>query len=712
MPLGEYRRKRLPGGTPEPLPAGDPTGPGAAGTAEGVFVVHAHGARKAHFDLRLESGGALLSFALPKGIGLDPDVRLLAIRTEDHPLPYVDFEDTIPAGQYGAGPMIAWDRGLVRWLELPAEAQLERGKLDFVLYGRKLRGRFSLIPLKDAPSYLLLKKKDGHARVGGPELDPRSVYSGLPLEALPRAHALGSELVAFAGSLHGSRRANDTAQLRPRTTLEWSPAERAESQCDFVPRGAFRALLVRQGVRIRIESETGTQLAALYPDLEAALRHTVVDELAVEALVWRDPEPELAGPLPCQALVVDVLRVGGHDCTDVPVDVRRRLAARLFPGAGILRTLAPFTGLATDFVQHARALAPSFLGVLARSTHSVSYAALDESVPFAPPPPPSLLPAAARAPRVPDAPARRLVQTNRKKVFFPTTGLTKGDLLDYYDAVSETLLPHLHDRPVILERYPDGVDGKHFYQWRPPPSAPSWLGSLEIPEHREGHVREPGKQPKRAFLLNDRESLLYVANLGCIPLHVLGFAPAAPGLCTFATLDFDVKQASLDQARPLVRALRRLLDHAELASYLKTSGKTGLHVLVPLGAGIPFAAAQSLVDLLGGWLVALHPDLATREAFIDKRGRRVYVDTGQTGAIKAIAASYSVRPVQDARVSMPLPWDRLETLDPGAFTIQTVPVLLATEPDPWADFRAQSPDLGRALSRLQALAAKSGPAIS
>lgn len=703
MPLGEYRRKRLPGGTPEPLPEHDPERAGAGTTARGVFVVHAHGARRLHFDLRLEAAGALLSFALPKGVSLDPEVRLLAIRTEDHPLAYVDFEDTIPAGQYGAGPMIAWDRGLVRWLEIPAEEQLTRGKLDFVLYGRKLRGRFSLVPLKDPPSYLLLKKKDAHARAGGIDLDERSVFSGLPLAALPGHRKLGAELVAHTGTLHGVRVSTTEPALCPRTTTPWSPAERAEAQCDFVPSGAFRALLQRRGNQAHIQSEQGTELTTLYPDVAAALRHTLVDELAVEALLWRDPEPDLGpAPLPCQALVVDVLRVGPHDCTHVPVDVRRALATRLFPGAGILRTLAPFPGLPSTLLHHARELAPAFLGVLGRTTHAVLYEALDPGAPFAPPPLPAAL---AIAPR-------KLTLTNRQKPFFPAAGLTKGDLLDYYDAVADTLLPHLRDRLVILERFPDGVDGKHFFQWRPPPSAPSWLGSVEIPEHREGQVREPGKEPKRAFLLHDRESLLYVVNLGCIPLHLLGFDPRAPSLCTFATFDFDVKQASLDLARPLVRALRRLLDHAELASYLKTSGKTGLHVLVPLGAEIPFAAAHSLVDLLGGWLTALHPDTATREAFIEKRGHRVYVDTGQTGAIKAIAAPYSVRPVHDARVSMPVPWEQLETLDPAAFTIRTVPALLASHTDPWASFRGQNPDLRRALSRLQALAAGGGPAIS
>lgn len=717
MPLGEYRRKRLSGGTPEPIPDQDPH---AGETEEGVFVVHAHAARRLHFDLRLESGGALLSFALPKGVSLDPEARLLAVRTEDHPLEYVDFEDVIPAGQYGGGAMIAWDRGLVRWLEIPAERQVQRGKLDFVLYGRKLRGRFSLIPLKDAPSYLLMKKKDAHARAGGAELDPRSVFSGLTYGELPTLRARARTLEEQAAGLLGARARSGEPALLARSPAPSEPQARAESQCDFVPAGAFRALLTRRGLVVRVDTERGASVAALFPDLVAALRHSIVGDFAVEALVWREAEPELRAPeLPCQALVVDVLDLAGRDLTRVPVDVRRALAARMFPGAGIVRSMAAFPGIADNFMQHARDLAPAVLGVLARTSRSVSYFSVDESRPFAAPiapqPLPRQEPARATGPRATGPRAtgpRALVTSNRGKPFFPAVGLTKGDLLDYYDAIASMLLPHVRRRPVILERYPDGVDGKHFFQWRPPPSAPSWLGSVELPEHRAGHVRDAGKQARRAFLLEDRESLLYVVNLGCIPLHLLAFDPSAPDLCTFATLDFDVKQASLDMARPLVGALRRLLEHAELPAFLKTSGKTGLHVLLPLGAGIPFVAAEALVELLGRWLTALHPGEATREGLIDKRGRRVYIDTGQTGPIRAIAAPYSVRPVPDARISMPLPWSQLETLDPGRFTLATVPAQVAAEGDPWVAFRAQAPDLARALTRLQALAARQGLAIS
>lgn len=704
MPLDEYHRKRIAAGTPEPMPKEPAARDGL--THEGQFVVHGHDARRMHFDLRLEMNGALLSFACPKGATLDPEVKHLAVRTEEHPLEYVDFEDTIPAGNYGAGPMIVWDRGAVRWLEMPAEQQIERGKLDFVLYGRKLRGRFSLIPLKDPPHYLLLKKKDAFAVPSAPPLDPRSIFCGLHVAELPELRERWQTLRARAAGSAAVAPRERKAALLPRALGLPKGSDEAALAWDIVPQGAFRALCTRRGNTVQIESDAGELVTDYYPDLAAAIAHGVAQDFAVELLLWRPREPELLEqPAPCQALAVDLLALADLDFRGVALEARRALLDEMFPGPGIVRSMPPFRAPLERLLEGVAADPTLLHGLLGRSTASPTavFVAPPGAAPLLAPvhgeAPPASLRAPASVRRAPAPPKRTVSLTNRTKPFFP--GLSKGDLLDYYANVAEHLLPHLRGRPVILERFPDGVDGKHFYQWRPPPGSPSWLHSVEIPEHRKNHVREPGKQPKRAFVLDDLESLLYVANLGCIPLHLLGFRAAAPASCTFATVDFDVKQANLDMARPLVRALRTLLERVSLPAYLKTSGRTGLHVLIPLGDGIPFPAAQALCELLGRWLAASYPKRATREERIDKRGERVYVDTGQTGPIRAIAAPYSVRPVHDARVSMPLPWDQLETLDPADFTVRTVPRLLAVHGDAWASFQGQSPDLARAIEHLQ-----------
>ena len=145
MKLGTYRSMRDAAQTNEPMGEEvEAQGP----TWRGAFVIHQHDATRMHHDLRLEVGGVLASFAVPHGPSLDPEVKNLAIQTEDHPIEYLDFEAVIPAGTYGAGPMIVWDFGIVRYLDLSAEDGISEGKLHFSLEGRKVRGRFALVRLK------------------------------------------------------------------------------------------------------------------------------------------------------------------------------------------------------------------------------------------------------------------------------------------------------------------------------------------------------------------------------------------------------------------------------------------------------------------------------------------------------------------------------------------------------------------------------------
>src|SRR3954462_13486877 len=175
MSLSDYSRKRKFAKTPEPPP------PEAAPAITGKrFCVQRHSARRLHYDLRLELNGVLLSWAGPKGPTLDPGEKRLAVRVEDHPIAYGDFEGTIPAGNYGAGSVLLWDRGTYELLgKDPAEAQLERGDFKFRLHGEKLMGEFALVKIKRSEKgneWLLIKKKDFAAKAGwDAESDLRSV---------------------------------------------------------------------------------------------------------------------------------------------------------------------------------------------------------------------------------------------------------------------------------------------------------------------------------------------------------------------------------------------------------------------------------------------------------------------------------------------------------------------------------------------------------
>ena len=204
--LAEYRRKRSPAATPEPFAAGL--------RRPGHFVVHLHAARRRHYDLRLEIDGVLRSWAVPHGPSLDPGDKRLAVETEPHPVEYLDFEDVIPEGSYGAGPMIVWDRG--RWVQREDD-QTGDNKLLFDLHGHKLRGRWTLVRTKRNPKeWLLIKKVDGHARQGADaELPEESVYSGLTVDALGAGDTPAARLESELAAAGAHRRAVNASSLKP-----------------------------------------------------------------------------------------------------------------------------------------------------------------------------------------------------------------------------------------------------------------------------------------------------------------------------------------------------------------------------------------------------------------------------------------------------------------------------------------------------------------
>jgi bifunctional non-homologous end joining protein LigD len=257
-------------------------------------------------------------------------------------------------------------------------------------------------------------------------------------------------------------------------------------------------------------------------------------------------------------------------------------------------------------------------------------------------------------------------------------------------------LPYLKNRPVLMVRYPDGIAGKSFYQWSPGAGTPEWIRTFTVRGGTEERERET-----TSFMVSDRDTLLYLANLGCIPIHVLASRADDLERCDFATIDFDLAGNPLSIAIELAHTLHALLDDLGLPSYPKTSGQTGLHVLIPLG-GAPFVAARALADLLGHVLYRRHPKLCTMERKRDKRPPGVvYVDTGQVGQSRSIVAPYSVRAVKGGGVSTPLTWDEVSlNLDPSRFTMFTVPDRVAQVGDPMATMLSETPDLMSAVAQL------------
>jgi bifunctional non-homologous end joining protein LigD len=287
--------------------------------------------------------------------------------------------------------------------------------------------------------------------------------------------------------------------------------------------------------------------------------------------------------------------------------------------------------------------------------------------------------------------------TNVKKIFWPEDGYTKGDLLAYYRAISSWLLPYLRNRPVVMTRYPDGIGGKSFFQKDAPGFAPDWIRT-------ERMWSEDTQREIDYFVCDDVASLLYVVNLGSIPLHI--WSSRAPTLerPDWCVLDLDPKGAPFEHVVQVALAARKLCERIELPLFVKTSGSSGLHLLVPLGRQCTHEQSRSLGELLARCLVGLLPDIATITRQISRRDGRVYVDYLQNGSGKLLVAPFSVRPLPGAPVSMPLAWREVnKRLDIRQHTIRTAPERLRKlKGDPLVGVLEVVPDLAEALGRLKA----------
>jgi bifunctional non-homologous end joining protein LigD len=311
-------------------------------------------------------------------------------------------------------------------------------------------------------------------------------------------------------------------------------------------------------------------------------------------------------------------------------------------------------------------------------------------------------PSASEGPETAAAPGVRVRLTNLDKVFWPAEGYTKGDLVEYYDAVAPHLLPHLRDRPIVLTRYPDGIMGKSFFQKDAPAFAPEWVRTERI-------YSKDTDRDIDYFVVDDAEMLRYVANMATVPIHVWSARTPALERPDWLVLDLDPKGAPFTDVVRVAQAVRRLLEDLELPSYAKTSGATGLHVLLPLGAQYTHEQSRSLARLLATLVVEALPDIATLARPLGARGGKVYVDFGQNGHGRTIAAPFSVRPRPGAPVSCPLEWREVTLkLDPTRFTIRTVPRRFARRADPLGPVLGPGIEMAAALARLETKLAHRG----
>ncbi|HJS73768.1 MAG TPA: non-homologous end-joining DNA ligase [Vicinamibacteria bacterium] len=673
--IDAYRKKRDFDRTPEPPPD--------AGSLRGTraFVVHRHEARNLHYDLRLEMEGVLKSWAVPRGFSYDPKVKRLAVRTEDHPLMYETFEGVIPKGEYGGGTMTIWDRGRYE-LSKPVDGPraVAEGKLEVTLRGRKLRGEWHLVKTRsEKDEWILFKARDRYAREESekaPFFDlSRAVEA--PLSEIFEPMRIGDERTPFS----------DPAWV---------------FELEFEGR---RAGLRKEGQSIRLLGKHGADLSDRAPEiskdaLELRAENALVDGVLVAVDSAQRPsreklEARLAGTSsdPLVFYAFDQLYYEEWDLRALPLLDRKEILQTLVPKLPRILYVDHVNGRGEEFHSvTAAAGLPAVIGKLGSSAY-VSGPSSDWC----------RVPAEARSePQARDLgdalrsrqkEGRKIQLSNLNKVFWPEEGYTKGDLLRYYDSVAGTLLPYLHERPVHMLRYPDGIEGKSFYQKDAPDHTPDWVITERI---------ESDGEAIRYIICNDRDTLIWMVNLASIDLHPWFSRRTSRDNPDWVVFDLDAKKAPFGDVIKIARAVGKVLRGIGLRPYLKTSGATGLHVFVPVKPGYTYDQTGTFCEAIATHVASEHRDIATVERVVSRRGSRVYVDFGQNRKGQTVVPAYVVRPRPGAPVSTPLEWDELETdLDPVRFTIKTMPARLARLGDLFQGTLRDPQDLRPAIEAFQ-----------
>jgi bifunctional non-homologous end joining protein LigD len=262
---------------------------------------------------------------------------------------------------------------------------------------------------------------------------------------------------------------------------------------------------------------------------------------------------------------------------------------------------------------------------------------------------------------------RRLLLSNLEKVLYPSCGVTKAHVLDYYRRMAELILPHLRDRALTLKRYPDGVEEGFFFEKRCPSHRPAWVQTAEV-------LPDDGER-MTVCLVNDLTTLIWVANLASLELHVPLARAASPGTPDALVFDLDPgERADVLSCARVALVLRELLSRLGLASFAKTSGQKGLHVYVPLNSPVTtFGATKEFSRAVALILQKNYPDLVTAQMAKEQRTGRVFINWSQNDAAKTMVCVYSLRAGEKPIVSFPLAWEELERLagegDPGKFQL-------------------------------------------
>jgi bifunctional non-homologous end joining protein LigD len=280
--------------------------------------------------------------------------------------------------------------------------------------------------------------------------------------------------------------------------------------------------------------------------------------------------------------------------------------------------------------------------------------------------------------------------TNVDKIYYPEDGYTKGDLLHYYEEVAPLLVPHLKDRPLSLKRYPNGIRGEYFFQKNTPDSYPSWLRTETI-------------GGTRFALVEDKASLLYLTNLGCIDQNPWMSRVGSLDKPDYILIDLDPYHCEFAKVVNAALLVKKKLDAMGLEGYPKTTGGDGMHIYVPVEPVYSYDQARAFAEVIARMLAAEHPELFTTPRAVEKREKdRVYFDWMQIAESKTISAPYVARAYQGAPVSTPLAWDEVNAkLHPSQFSIKNAPARFARAGDLFGGVLKKPQRIEKAFARLE-----------
>ena len=744
--LSEYKRKRDPKKTPEPF------GVKKGKAKDPIFVVQRHDASRLHYDFRLERDGALLSWAVPKGVPLEPGQQHLAVHVEDHPLDYATFEGEIPKGNYGAGTVEIWDNGTYELLE-----EKKNGGLTVRLHGKRLDGTWALVPAHlsgDEKNWLIVRKREETANE--PRRSPRTYLPMLATlaEDVPRGAGWAFEVkwdgyraitsVAGSEAVLTSRNGNDLTARFQNVAKEIAKAVKTPDcvldgevcALDESGRSSFSAMqqgkagtplvyyvfdvlevegeplvdlpLVERHKRLAqlLDKRNKTvRLSETFDDgqalLEAAKQQNLEGIVAkrfdsryipgkrtrdwLKIKTHHEQEFVVAGftkgtgrrASSFGSLVLGYYRGGelvyaGNVGTGFNSKEIEKLLDKLRP---LKRATSPFREVPkmpkvrksdviwvepklvaevefAEWTHDGRLRAPSYKGM--REDKAADEVRREEPIAD-----------------VIKKGSRELKLSNLDKVFFPVEGITKGDLLEYYRAVAPAIVPHLKDRPFTMVRWPDGIEGKKFFQKDAPSHMPEWIPTFRT----QVSTRQSPRQKKWVNfpVVTDELALLWMVNMGCIDMNAWYSRIDKADRPDFVLFDLDPSpDVGFKETVQVALLVKEALDAFGLVGFPKTSSAEGMHVLVPVERRYTYEDTRQFAEIVAGAIARTHRGLATTEWTKSKR-RGVLIDSNQNGEGKTIASAYSVRPRPGAPVSTPLRWSEVnEDLDPLSFTMPVV----------------------------------------